>query len=152
MAMKIMLCLSALLMAGCCGSPQVSGLRYGDNAACANLVRDKPYLVIVTDAQMGSHGVFAGLFMQPRFFGTIESQTACLRYFAKGRRLRIGQDKYDLAEGCLFAVSFAGETPVVRQIDMPVRDMVEAFLEGNTELKDFFRDGGSTRPHAGAGQ
>jgi hypothetical protein len=152
MAMKITLCFSLFLMAGCTGAPGVSGFGYGDKTACVNLNYGKVYLVIVTDGEMGAYGVSAGLFRPPHFFGTLEPRTIRLSYSAWGQRLSIGDDKYDLTQGRLFAVSFATGTPVIHQINMSPRGMVRAFLENNAELKEFFQDNSPKQPTTERGE
>lgn len=140
MAMKITLCCTLFLTAGCYGAPEVSGFKYGDKTACVNLACGKVSLVIVTDGKMGSYGVSASPFWPPHFSGTLEPETFHLPYSACGQRLSIGRDKYDLRQGRLFAVSFAKETPAIRQIDVPPREMVKASLDSNAELREFFQN------------
>jgi hypothetical protein len=146
MTTKITLCFSLFLMAGCYGAPEVSGFGYGDKRACVNLAYGKVYLVIVTDGKMGDHGVCARLFMPPHFSGTLEPQSIRLPYSASGRHLSIGEDKYDLTQGRLFAVSFASGTPVIHQFDALPREMVKVFVENQAELREFFRSNGPKQP------
>lgn len=141
MKTKIALCLSLFALAGGCGSPQVKGLAYGDKRGCVNLVHNRVHLAIMTDGEMGSYGVRAGLFMAPRFSGTIELPSDRLHYRTRGQRVCFGDREYDLDEGCLFAITAAAGTPTVRQIDMPPMEMVRLFLENDAEINEFFRNG-----------
>jgi hypothetical protein len=152
MAMKITLALSLLLMAGCYGAPEVSGFGYGDKRACVNLTYGKPYLVLVTNGHLGSYGVRSFPFLPPHFSGTLGPQGVDLPYSAWGRRLSIGENKYDLTQGRLLAVSFASGTPVIRQIDLPLRDMVRVFVEEDAELRAFFPDKKPPQPNADRGE
>jgi hypothetical protein len=138
MRMNVILCLALIVMSGCTGAPGVSGIAYGDKEACVNLANGKVHLVIVTDGKMGPFGVRAAPLIPPHFEGTLGSDAISLSYSAQGRHISIGDNKYDLSQGCLFGVSLANKTPVIRQMSMSQREMVQTFLENNAELKEFF--------------
>lgn len=140
MAMKIMVCFPLLLIAGCMGPASVSSMAYGDKEAFVSLLDAKPYVVIVTDGKLHGYGVSAGPFIPPHFMGTLVSDALRLPYSAQGRQLSIGDNKYDLSRGCLFAVSMTKTSPVIRQFDLSQRMMLKAFLESDAELREFFRD------------
>jgi hypothetical protein len=139
MAMKIMWCLLPLLMAGCSGPASVSSMVYGDKSVFVSMLDEKPYLVIVTDGTLHGYGVSAGPFMPAHFTGTLERNDLRVSYSAKEKCLSMSDKEYDLSQGRLFAVSMVKPSPVIHQFELSQKDMLKAFLDSNTELKEFFQ-------------
>jgi hypothetical protein len=140
MANRIMWCLPLLLIAGCSGPASVSSMSYGDKTVFVSVLDEKPYLVIVTDGTLHGYSVSVGPFMPAHVTGALERNDLRMSYSAKGKCLSMADNEYDLSQGRLFAVSMVKPAPVIHQFELSQKEMLKAFLDGNAELKEFFRN------------
>jgi hypothetical protein len=143
MLKTISACLVGVLFMGCAGAgiPNAGKLQLDGNDVYYGARQDDIRFLILTDgSQSGGFGVDDWLFRAPRVSGAIKPSTAehgIIPFSANANQIRIGEEKFDFANGTAFVVSTSGKQVEVRQMQLAPQDMVASLAGADNRLKDF---------------